>query len=142
MTTETPRLTRWMLLAALALAACNGGTQDFCTHSVAISQKLEGEVLMCALDAGLPPLANTSTQIAKCQQELTGCNAQDQMTLNTAANCIDALPAIQCAWFTSDGGVPLSALAWLFDLASCEPGSLSATCQIATGISLDAGFPF
>jgi hypothetical protein len=141
MTTKTSRMTHRMLLAALASAACNG-SQDFCTHSVAVSQKLENELSVCALDAGLPASTDTTTELDKCRQQLTGCDAQDQTALNTAADCIDELPPLQCAWFTSDGGIPLSALAWALEAYSCEPTSLSASCQIVPGLSLDAGLPF
>jgi hypothetical protein len=160
MTTKTPKMTGWMLFAALALSACNGAGpnagdagdggldagdagQDFCTQSVAVSQKLENELVVCELDAGLPTGIGTSAELAKCQQELdAGCDTQDQITLSTAATCIDELPPLQCAWFMTDGGVPLAALAWALAAYSCKPASLSPSCQIVTGIPLDAGLPF
>jgi hypothetical protein len=154
------RASRTLLIATLALTACNGtsGTQDsgppdagppdagppdLCTHSVAVIQKLEGEVLECVPDAGLPADADTSGEIIQCNQQLAGCDAGDESILYKEASCFDELPPLQCQWLMpTDAGLTLAELAWGFEALSCESTQpLSPACHAVTGLPFDGGLP-
>jgi hypothetical protein len=83
-----------------SLMAC-GGSQDVCQRDLSQVQSQLAFIQNCIPDAGdLSALEDFDGGLQSCEAEIKDCNSSDISTLNSALDCEQSLPSLQCKWFT------------------------------------------